>query len=103
MNESEAPGVIVYSTTYCGHCVRLKRQLEEAGIPYRSIDIDMNERYGDRIARVTGGRASFQRLRWPSACSSIPPSGKCWTPWLLVISTYCKVDICRTFVTFSTW
>ncbi len=55
MNESEAPGVIVYSTTYCGHCVRLKRQLEEAGIPYRSIDIDMNERYGDRIARVTGG------------------------------------------------
>lgn len=47
--------VIVYSTTYCGHCVRLKRQLEEAGVAYRSIDVDMNPGYGDRIVRATGG------------------------------------------------
>ena len=47
--------VIVYSTTHCGYCVRLKRQLEEAGVSYRSIDIDMNQHHGDRIAEVTGG------------------------------------------------
>lgn len=47
--------VIVYSTTYCGHCVRLKRQLEEAGIEYRSIDVDEEEHYGERIIQATGG------------------------------------------------
>ncbi|MDQ3981161.1 MAG: NrdH-redoxin, partial [Actinomycetota bacterium] len=26
--------VTIYSTTWCGHCRRLKRQLDEAGIGY---------------------------------------------------------------------
>ena len=47
--------VTVYSTTYCGHCVRLKRQLEERGIAYRAIDVDLNPSYGERIVAATGG------------------------------------------------
>jgi mycoredoxin len=47
----------MYSTTWCGYCVRLKRQLLEAGIPFQEIDIDQpsHEHLGERIVAKTGG------------------------------------------------
>lgn len=47
----------MYSTTWCGHCRRLKRQLDEAGIAYVEVDIDEphNRHLGDRIIAKTGG------------------------------------------------
>jgi mycoredoxin len=47
--------VIVYTTTWCGYCKRLKRQLDELGIDYREVDVDENPEYGDRIIAFTGG------------------------------------------------
>ncbi|HZA19470.1 MAG TPA: glutaredoxin domain-containing protein [Actinomycetota bacterium] len=47
--------VTMYSTEWCGHCRRLKRQLGEAGIGYLEIDIDVERHHGDRIVAVTGG------------------------------------------------
>jgi mycoredoxin len=47
--------VTMYSAEWCGHCRRLKRQLEEAGIDYIEVDIDEHTDFGDRIARHTGG------------------------------------------------
>jgi glutaredoxin len=41
--------VTMYSTEWCGHCRRLKRQLEGAGISYREVDVDVERRYGDRV------------------------------------------------------
>jgi glutaredoxin len=47
--------VTMYSTEWCGHCRRLKRQLEGAGISYREVDVDAERLYGDRIVEATGG------------------------------------------------
>jgi mycoredoxin len=47
--------VTMYSTTWCGYCVRLKRQFDEAGIAYREIDVEVEEQYNDRIIEATGG------------------------------------------------
>ena len=47
--------VTMYSTEWCGHCRRLKRQLEGAGISYREVDVDAERRYGDQIVEATGG------------------------------------------------
>jgi glutaredoxin len=47
--------VTMYSTEWCGHCRRLKRQLEGAGISYREVDVDAERRYDDRIVEATGG------------------------------------------------
>jgi mycoredoxin len=57
-NDPEGVGdhmVTMYSTEWCGHCRRLKRQLEGAGISYREVDVDLEHRYGDRIVEATGG------------------------------------------------
>lgn len=53
MNPTET--VTMYSTAWCGYCVRLKRQMDEAGIPYREIDLDEDPRDAGRIVRATGG------------------------------------------------
>lgn len=47
--------ITIYSTTTCGHCGRLKRQLDEAGIAYEEVDLNEHPHYGDRIVEATGG------------------------------------------------
>jgi mycoredoxin len=49
------PAVTMYSTTWCGHCRRLARQLDEAGIQYRVVDVDEEPEMGQRIEAQTGG------------------------------------------------
>jgi mycoredoxin len=57
--------ITMYSTTWCGYCRRLKRQMSEAGIEFREIDIDENEHrhLGDLIERKTGGYRTVPTLR----------------------------------------
>jgi mycoredoxin len=54
----------MYSTSWCGYCRRLKRQLSDAGIPFREIDIDSREHahLGDRIVEQTGGYRTVPTL-----------------------------------------
>lgn len=47
--------VTMYTTVWCGYCRRLERQMTEAGIDYRKVDIDAHRDFGDRIEAVTGG------------------------------------------------
>ncbi|MDP9067239.1 MAG: glutaredoxin family protein [Actinomycetota bacterium] len=54
--------VTMYSTTWCGYCRRLKRQMDEAGIAYREIDLDLNDSYDDRIIEKTGGYRTVPTL-----------------------------------------
>ena len=52
---AEPADVTVYSTTWCGHCIRLKRQMTESGISFVEVDIEEHEQFGDQIAARTGG------------------------------------------------
>lgn len=47
--------VTMFSTVWCGYCRRLKRQMDEAGISYREVDLDEDPIHGDRIIARTGG------------------------------------------------
>ena len=55
--------VTVFSTTWCGHCIRLKRQMEESGITFVEVDIEEHERFGDEIAATTGGYRTVPSVR----------------------------------------
>lgn len=52
---TQADTVTMFSTTWCGYCRRLKRQMDEAGISYREVDLDDDPTYDDRIIAKTGG------------------------------------------------
>lgn len=47
--------VIVYTTQTCGPCRRLKRQLVEARVPFREVDVNRVPEVGSRIEAATGG------------------------------------------------
>ena len=47
--------VTMFSTTWCGYCRRLKRQMDDAGIAYIEVDLDDDPSYDDRIIAKTGG------------------------------------------------
>lgn len=47
--------VTMFSTTWCGYCRRLKRQMTDAGIAYREVDLDDDPSHDRRIIARTGG------------------------------------------------
>jgi mycoredoxin len=50
-----AQEVRMYTTEWCGHCRRLKRQLGEAGIDVVEVDVDVNAEHDKKILAATGG------------------------------------------------
>lgn len=54
--------VTMFSTTWCGYCRRLKRQMTEAGIDFREVDLDDDPSYDERIIATTGGYRTVPTL-----------------------------------------
>lgn len=50
-----SPTVTMYTTTWCGYCRRLKRQMLDEGIRFREVDVDEHHDYDERIMAETGG------------------------------------------------
>jgi mycoredoxin len=69
------PTVTMYSTVWCGHCRRLKRQLDDAGIPFVEVDIDQaaHRHLGDLIEARTGGYRTVPTLEIAGELYVNPP------------------------------
>jgi alkyl hydroperoxide reductase subunit F len=46
--------IIVFSLKGCGHCVILKKELNENNIPYTEIEIGENKEIWDQVVEQTG-------------------------------------------------
>jgi glutaredoxin 3 len=46
--------VTVYSTDWCGYCVRARQLLEARGIPFDEIEIDEEPSFRERLYELTG-------------------------------------------------
>jgi glutaredoxin 3 len=49
------PRIRVYSTRWCGYCVRAKTLLENRGIEYEEILLDDDPAFRQRLFDLTGG------------------------------------------------
>jgi glutaredoxin 3 len=49
------PRILVYSTRWCGYCVRAKALLESRGIEYEEISLDSDPAFRRRLFDLTGG------------------------------------------------
>ena len=54
--------VTMYSTTWCGYCRRLKREMAEAGISFREVDLDDDPSHEYKIIARTGGYRTVPTL-----------------------------------------
>ena len=64
----------MYSTTWCGHCMRLKRMLDREGIAYAEVDIEEDPAAADFVMRVNGGNRTVPTVVFPGGAALTNPS-----------------------------
>jgi glutaredoxin 3 len=52
---SELAEIKVYTTPWCGYCVRAKALLEQRGLPYEEIRVDSDPDFRTKLEQLTGG------------------------------------------------
>ena len=64
----------VYSTTWCGYCTRLKRQLDREGIAYDAVDIEQDASAAERVMSVNGGNQTVPTVIFSDGSALTNPS-----------------------------
>lgn len=59
------PRLTMYSTPWCGYCVRLKRALDREGIEFDEVDIERDPAAADLVMTVNGGNATVPTIVLP--------------------------------------
>jgi mycoredoxin len=66
--------LVMFTTTWCGYCVRLKRFLDREGIAYREVNIEDDPDAAEFVMNVNGGNRTVPTLRFPSGSALTNPS-----------------------------
>ncbi len=70
----ESGSIVMYTTTWCGYCRRLKSQLAPTGITVTEIDIEEHPEYIDFIEEVNGGNRTVPTVVFPDGTAATNPS-----------------------------
>lgn len=49
------PKITMYTTSWCGYCVRAKILLDSLGLPYEEISMEDDPQFRQRLFELTGG------------------------------------------------
>ena len=66
--------LVMFTTTWCGYCVRLKRFLDREGIGYREVNIEDDDAAAAFVMQVNGGNRTVPTLQFPSGAALTNPS-----------------------------
>jgi mycoredoxin len=66
--------VTMYTTSWCGYCVRLKKLLQREGIEYAEVDIEADETAADLVMKANGGNRTVPTLLFPDGSALTNPS-----------------------------
>jgi mycoredoxin len=67
---------VMYSTTWCGYCKRLKAQLAELGISFEEINIEKVPGTAEIVEKVNGGNQTVPTLVFSDGSAMTNPSAK---------------------------
>jgi mycoredoxin len=70
----EAALVTMYTTPWCGYCVRLKRLMQREGIAFAEVDIETDERAADIVMSANGGNRTVPTLVFADGTALTNPS-----------------------------
>lgn len=54
--------VRIYTTTYCGFCVRAKDLLSKKGVPFQEIDVTEDDAERARLVEASGGQRTVPQI-----------------------------------------
>lgn len=66
--------LVMYSTTWCGYCQRLKSQLTREGIAFTEIDIEQQPEAAEYVMSVNGGNQTVPTVVFPDGSAQTNPS-----------------------------
>lgn len=66
----------MYTTTWCGFCKNLKRQLARAGVEITEVDIELDPEAAKFVESVNGGNQTVPTLRFSDGSTLVNPSAK---------------------------
>lgn len=66
--------LVMFTTTWCGYCVRLKRFLDREGIAYREVNIEDDPEAAAFVMSVNGGNRTVPTVRFPDGAALTNPS-----------------------------
>lgn len=64
----------IYSTSWCGYCTRLERQLDREGVPFQKVDIEADPRAEELVKQANGGNATVPTVAFPDGSTLTNPS-----------------------------
>lgn len=66
--------VTMYTTSWCGYCVRLKRHLSSAGIEFAEINIEGDPAAAELVEKANGGNQTVPTLIFADGTALTNPS-----------------------------
>ncbi len=54
--------VKIYTTNYCGYCVRAKDLLTRKGVKYEEVDVTGNDEMRARLVEMSGGQRTVPQI-----------------------------------------
>lgn len=70
----DAGTITMFSTTWCGYCKRLKKQLDASGIGYTEINIEEVEGTAELVEGLNNGNQTVPTVLFPDGTAATNPS-----------------------------
>ncbi|MER0448139.1 mycoredoxin [Streptomyces sp. NPDC006711] len=69
------PGTVtMYSTTWCGYCTRLKKQMDREGIAYTEVNIEHDPESATFVEKANGGNQTVPTVLFDDGSTLTNPS-----------------------------
>lgn len=65
---------VIFSATWCGHCTRLKHQLEQLQVPFEVIDVDEEPQHLPALEEANNGSWLIPTVRFADGAVLVNPS-----------------------------
>jgi len=66
--------VTMFTTTWCGYCVRLKKLMQREGIEFAEVNIEEDDAAADLVMQANGGNRTVPTLLFADGSALTNPS-----------------------------
>ena len=74
MTATPGTAVTMYTTDWCGYCVRLKKLMQREGIPFAEVNIEHDAQAAELVMQANGGNRTVPTLIFADGVALTNPS-----------------------------
>ena len=74
MTATPGTAVTMFTTQWCGYCVRLKKMMQREGIEFAEVDIEHDDAAADLVMQANGGNRTVPTLVFADGTALTNPS-----------------------------